>query len=237
MAALARPPAEAAAIADLVAACRILAADGQGDLIWGHVSVRRPDHPDQLWLKGAGLGLEEITEDDLIVLDLAGEVQAGSRPLHLEWPIHAEILRARPDVNAVVHTHPIHATTFGALETPLRPISHEGARFAPPDVPRFRQTSDLIVTPDLGRALAATLGDRNAVLLRNHGIVTAGPDVATACLLAICLERACRTQLLALATGLPIHESTPEDALAKRARLNSPGSFQTAWEYLRRITV
>jgi len=159
-------------------------------------------------------------------------VLAGTHSRHVEYPIHAELYRARPDVQAVVHTHPPHATAFSALRTPLRPLSHEACLFVPPDVPRFSETTDLIVTADLGRAVARTLGDGWAALLENHGIVTAGASVGDACFRALALERAARVQLLA---GGRERTWTPDaEALAKRARIYQPRARASAWAYLGR---
>jgi ribulose-5-phosphate 4-epimerase/fuculose-1-phosphate aldolase len=217
---------------ELALGCRVLGAEDLGDMVWGHVSARAS--AETFWLKGATLGLEEIVPEDLVLLGLDGDVRAGSRPRHTEWPIHAEVLRARSDVGCVVHAHPVHANAFGATDVPLQAVSHDGARFGPGDVPRFTQTTDLIDSPELGRAVAACLGDGNALFLRNHGIVVAGPDVPTACLRAVFLERACRTQLLAMAAGVPYHATPPDELPAKRARLNSSGGAAMAWEYYRR---
>src|ERR1700730_15604155 len=102
----------------LVTSCRILAAEGQGDMVWGHVSVRDPDGRG-LWMKAAGLGLEEITRDDLVLIDREGTVLAGQRPRHSEFPIHTEVMAARPDTGCVVHTHARAPVAFAAVEEPL----------------------------------------------------------------------------------------------------------------------
>jgi L-fuculose-phosphate aldolase len=225
------PRALAALKADVALACRVLAAEGQGDLVWGHVSARDPGGRG-LWMKAAGLGLEEATPANLLLLDPDGAVLAGRHPRHVEYPIHAEILRARPDVQAVVHTHPLHATAFSALRVPLRPVSHEACLFVPPDVPRFARTTDLIVTAELGRAVADALGRGWAVLLENHGIVTAGATVGDACFRALALERAARAQLL---LGGREQAWTPDaEAMAKRERIYQPRALGAVWAYLAR---
>lgn len=212
----------------IVLACRALEADNQGDLVWGHVSVRDPTGRG-LWLKGSNLGFDEITAEDVILLDFDGTIVQGGGRRHLEYPIHTEIMRARPDVQSVVHTHPEHAIAFAATRWPLLPLSHDGADFVPPDIARFTETTDLVSTPELGRALAETVGDRNAALMPCHGIVTAASDVGRATTLAIRLERACRIALLA---GPGAVGSSDEEALAKRAR--GTHNLGMAWEYLAR---
>ena len=130
-----------------------------------------------------------------------GEVLAGSGPRHIEYPIHTEIMAARPDVGAVVHTHSAAAYAFAALDVPLLPLDHAGSLFCYPEIPRFTLTGGLIKNRSLGPALAATLGDAVAMLLPQHGIVTVGPDMPAAIMTAVLLDRACRTQLAAMAAG------------------------------------
>ncbi|MCX7623675.1 MAG: class II aldolase/adducin family protein [Thermomicrobium sp.] len=213
--------------------CRVLALEGQDDYIWGHVSARDPEGRG-VWMKASGLGFEEITPADVLLVGWDGSVLAGSGRQHSEYPIHTELMRARPDIGAVVHTHPVHALAFASLGVPLRPISHEAVMFVPPDVPRFALTGDLITTPELGQALAAALGDRPAIFLVDHGIVTVGPDVPTAVFRALLLEHACRKQLLAMAAGGPRVWSSDEEALAKREHCYSPAQVRAAWELLLR---
>jgi len=211
--------------------CRVLALEGQDDYIWGHVSARDPDGRG-VWMKAGARGFEEVTPDDVLLVGWDGTVLLGSGKRHSEYPIHTEIMRQRSDVNAVVHSHPVHALAFASLGVPLRPISHEATVFVPPDVPRFTLTGDLITTADLGRALAEALGDRPAIFLVNHGIVTVGPDVPTAVFRALLLEQACRKQLLAMAAGGPHSWSSDEEVLAKRDHCYSPPQVQAAWELL-----
>ncbi|MDR7484908.1 MAG: class II aldolase/adducin family protein [Armatimonadota bacterium] len=212
-------------------ASQVLAMEDHGDLVWGHVSVRDPQGRG-VWMKAATWGFEEVTPARVLLVGWGGEVLAGEGRRHAEWPIHTEIMRSRPDVHSVVHTHAPHAVAFAALAQPLRPISHEGTLFVPPDIARFAKTGDLILTRDLGQALAAALGGRNAALMVHHGIVTAGADVESAVVGAILLERACRKQLLAMAAGALQSWSSDEEALAKRAHCYAPDLIRQAWAYL-----
>jgi ribulose-5-phosphate 4-epimerase/fuculose-1-phosphate aldolase len=214
---------------DLATACRILASEGMGDFIWGHVSLRAEEEG-TFWLKGAGLGLEEIGQADIVRLDLEGNVLDGDRPRHLEWPIHAEVLRARPDVQAVVHSHAMSTVAFGTTDAVLQPICHEAIRWMP-SPPRFTQTSDLIDSPALGRAVAEQMGDERGIFLRNHGVVVATGDLRSAALLAIFLERACRTQLQVMASGMPAHPASEADVASRREKMNVPSAFDALWAY------
>jgi len=216
----------------LADACRMLALAGQGDDVWGHPSARVPG-TETFWMKPAGLGLEEIRPEDLQLIDLDGTVLRGPHPRHSEIFIHAEVYRARPNVGGVVHTHPVAATVFSSLGVPLRPIMHEGPNFVPPDVPRFTETTDLIVTPALGRAVARTLGDRPALFLVNHGIVTAGASIEEATVNALLLDKIARAQLM-VPGGTPRLWTSDDEALVKRKRIYSPEALASRWSYYQR---
>jgi L-fuculose-phosphate aldolase len=211
--------------------CRVLGDAGLGDLVWGHVSARDPQNRG-VWMKASTYGFEEIIAERILLVDASGAVLDGDGPRHAEYPIHTEIVRARRDVGGVVHTHAPHAVAFGALDVPLRPVSHEGTLFVPPDITRFTLTSDLITTAELGRAVASNLSDRNATLLVNHGLVAVGPDVPTAVVTAILLERACRMQLLAMSAGELRRWSDDDEALAKREHCYPAALLEQAWDYL-----
>src|SRR5207247_9357159 len=92
----------------LAEACRMLAAAGQGDDVWGHATARVPG-TDTFWMKPAGLGLEEVRPEDLQLIDLDGKVWRGPHPRHSEVLIHSAGLGARPDAGAVVRTHAVPA--------------------------------------------------------------------------------------------------------------------------------
>jgi L-fuculose-phosphate aldolase len=216
--------------AQVALGCRILGLEEQGDFVWGHVSVRDPEGRG-VWMKAAGWGFEELTPERVILVSWDGDVLEGDGRRHLEYPIHTELLRARPELRSVVHTHAPWSVAFAATEEPLRPVSHEGTLFVPPDVVRFTQTGDLIVTRDLGADLARTVGTRNAALMVHHGIVACGADVPTAVFNAVFLERACRTNMRALMAGGPKTWSSDDEALAKREHVYSA---QAAWDYFAR---
>lgn len=227
--ATAAAPADLGAVrAQVVTACRVLLDAGQADMVWGHVSIRDPGGRG-IWLKGSNLGFDEVTEEDVILLSWDGEVLEGSAGRHLEYPIHTELMARRPDVNAVVHTHPIHSIAFAATGQPLPALSHDATHFVPPDIPRFTLTGDLVRTRELGQALADTLGERLGVLMPQHGITTVGRDVGEAVAAATHLERACQIALLA---GPGATGSSDEEALAKQQR--SARHLAMAWSYLAR---
>lgn len=215
---------------DVALGCRILGVEDQGDFVWGHVSARDPEGRG-IWMKAAGFGFDEMTAEQVILVSWEGEVLEGDGRRHLEFPIHTELMRARPDVQSVVHTHAPWSVAFAATEEPLRPVSHEGTLFVPPDVARFTQTGDLVTTPELGAALARTVGERDVALMTHHGVVACGADLPTAVFNAVFLERACRTNMRVLMAGGAKTWSSDEEALAKREHVYSP---QAAWDYLAR---
>lgn len=212
--------------------CRILAMEGHGDLVWGHLSGRQPG-AERFWMKPATLGLEEITADDPVLVDLDGNQLAGQRRRHGEWPIHSELYRNRPDVRAVVHTHPMVSTVFGSTAHELQPITHEGCLFVPPPVPRFGETTALIVTKEQGQSVASAIGDHRALFMRNHGVVVACASVEEAVFSAVLLEKACRANLAAIAAG-DFEVTTDEEALLKRKQIYRPDNIATAWDYFAR---
>jgi L-fuculose-phosphate aldolase len=215
---------------ELAYACRILAANGQNDTVYVHVTYLEAG-AQTLWMKPAALGLDEITPETLIRVDMEGNVVEGELPRHLAFPIHAEIFRARPDITCVVHTHPIYSIAFAATGVPLHAVSHEGAQFTPPDVPRFTQTSDLITTRERGEELARTLNGRLACYLVNHGIVVAGNTIEQAVVSAINLERASQVQLLAAASGQPFRWTSDEEIAGKREHIFGAGMQSNVWNY------
>lgn len=212
-----------------VQASRALAAAGQADMVWGHASVRDPGGGGA-WMKAAGWGLEEIDAAKIVLVSPGGEVASGDGPRHIEYPIHTEIMAARPDVGSVVHTHSPAANEFAALDEPLRPLDHAGSLFCYPDVPRFTLTGGLIKTPELG----AALGGARACLMPQHGIVAVGPDAPAAVMTAVLLDRACRTQLNAMAAGPLRRWGNAEDTAAKRADVWSGRQLRAGWQYLLR---
>ena len=222
-------PNEADLRRDLALACRILGENGHGDSIYGHVSARLDER--RILMKAHHVGLEEVTEKDLLVLDLDGNVLEGSGKRHTEYPIHTEIIRARADVMAVVHTHPIHSVAFAARGLKLRPVGHEGSFFWPPEVPVFDEFTDLVRTRAQGEAVARCLGDRPAVFLLNHGIAVSERSLRWVACAAILLEKAAKVQLLAQPTAAAdfVHTSADEALLKRRIWFDE--SIDAMWGY------
>ena len=213
---------------NLAYSCNILAQEGHWDNILGHVSVRIPKEG-KILMKPHGFGFEEIRPQHIIVCDLSGKKVEGKYERHSEIFIHTEIYRARPDVNCVVHSHPPYATAFGSLRQPLRPVSHEGSIFYD-GLPLFDHTTALIRTAELGREVAKALAHWRGVLMKNHGSTVVGESIEVATLYAVFLEKACRIQLLASASGEPSWTSD-EEAEIKYEQIYTPHRLRTMWEY------
>jgi ribulose-5-phosphate 4-epimerase/fuculose-1-phosphate aldolase len=198
-------PVDPALMQDLVVANRVLTdlnvIDG-----FGHVSMRHPTDPNR-YLMGRSLAPALVTADDILEYDLdSNPVDARGRASFLERFIHGEIYKARPDVKAVVHTHSPGIIPFGVSNVPLRPVFHLGA-FLAPDVPVFDirdaagMTNMLVSTPQLGKALADTLGSRNVALMRGHGSVVVAATIPMAVFRAHYSNVNAQLQSQALALG------------------------------------
>ena len=217
----------------LIESGRILEMLGQGDMTRGHVSIRMPGNPGQFLMKAHSIGLDEITLGNILTFDLEGDVVAGTAKPHSERAIHAEIYRVRPDVNAVIHTHPTHAVAFSALGQPLRALSQGGSVFKNA-LPVYTETIDLIRGRAMGASVAACLGPYNALLLRSHGVVIAGDCIEQAVVLSLMLEEAAKVHLLATASGADGWEFPDEDVDRLRAKLMGPEQFVVNYDFLAR---
>ncbi len=207
----------------LVTAAHVLDHEGIADG-YGHVSVRVPGADAFLTLAAVSPGL--ATLDRLVLLDFDGNYLGGARSLPTEWPIHACLLRARPDVQSVCHTHSKWSTLFSVLPAPLRPLHHYG-KFLPADgVPVYRLPG-LVRSVERGEALAAALGDGPAVLLRGHGDAVVGNCIEQAVMRTIRLATIGELAHLALLHGEPEYLTAEElDAYSGDERDPARG-----WEY------
>ena len=217
----------------LADAGRVLAHEKQGDYVAGHVSLRHPDDPNLFLMKPAGIGLEEMTDENIITVDIEGNKISGGGGRHNEVFIHSEVLRARPDCQAVIHTHAVYAVAFSSLGKPLQAVSNDGAFFAN-GLPVFDETTELIINQARGKAVARTLGDKGALLLRNHGIVTAAATMEEAVWLALKLNQACEVQLMAEWAGGPKLVGDPQQAKVKGAYAARPDIFTGVFNYVLR---
>ena len=218
---------------DLVTANRILAHEGVFDA-YGHVSVRHPGNPSR-YLLSRSLAPALVTATDIIEYDLDSTAVAANVEVSvLERFIHGEIYKARPDVNAVVHSHSPTVIPFGITEVPLKPVFHMAA-FLYRGVPVWdiRKAQDpaastmLVRNGTLGKSLAQALGDKAVVLMRGHGNVVVASDVRFAVRNAIYTEVNARLQSIAISLGGPITYLSQTEGAASAA---APGDLNRAWE-------
>ncbi len=229
-------PADPQLIEDLVAANRILVDHGVLDG-YGHVSARHDRDPTR-YLLSRSLAPALVTADDIMEYDLdSNPIDAQDRTLYVERFIHGEIYKARPDVQAVVHNHSPAVIPFGVSTVPLRPLYHMAA-FLWEGVPIFEirdvggMTDMLIRSPALGHALAQTLGNKAAALMRGHGAVVVSASVPEVVGRSIYLQMNAHLQAQAIALGGPVTYLDPEEG--RKAAL---GGYQRAWELWRRKAI
>src|SRR5216110_2315345 len=187
---------------DLVAAYRILAEHGVIDA-YGHVSMRSPDNPKRYFI-ARSLAPEIVQVEDIMEYDLESKpLDERGRESVRERFIHGEIYKARREVAAVVHNHSPSVIPFSVTGVPMKPIYHM-ASFIGDGVPNFeirkvaKGTDLLVKTPALGAALAKTLGKSSAALMRGHGSVTVGENIARAVGRSIYLEQSAQLQMQAM---------------------------------------
>lgn len=207
----------------LVTACRILDREGIADG-YGHVSARIPGAEAFLTLANVSPGC--ATEERLILMDFEGRYLGGVETPPNEWPIHACVLKARPDVMSVAHTHSVWSTLFSVLPIPLRPLHHYG-KFLSADGPPVYQGAGLVRTIERGEALARALGNAPAVLMRAHGDTVVGASLEQVVQRTVRLARLGELLHLALLHGEPRYLTAEElETFSADERFPERG-----WEY------
>ena len=184
----------------MIWAGKVLVNEGQDDFTRGHISFRLPDDPSRFLMKCHSVGLDEITMENILTIDLEGNVVAGTSRRHSEVYIHSEIFKVRPDVNCIIHTHPLHVASLSMLEVPLE-VSHMDNCPLYGDVAFLKDWPGVPVGNEEGEIISKALGSKRAILLSHHGMLIAAGSVEEACVLALQFERAARMQLLAMAAG------------------------------------
>ena len=207
----------------LVDGCHILDREGITDS-FGHVSIRIPGADAFLTIAGVSPGC--ATVDRLFMLDLNGKYLGGDKASPYEWPIHARSLSARPDVASVCHTHSRWSALFSVIKGGLRPI-HMYSKFLPTSGPPIYPADGLIGTFERGEALAATLKDSNAVLLRAHGDAVVGASLEQAIQRTIQLAFLGQLAHMAVAHSEPLYMNAEE----LKTFSSDPAFPARPWEY------
>jgi L-ribulose-5-phosphate 4-epimerase len=192
----------------------------------GHFSARLPAGRGLL-INAADSVRSRITEADFIEIDFDGRVLNGERTPPMEFHLHAQIYRARPDVQAVVHTHPRWSTVLTSVGHRWQPVTMQAAVLG--SVETFHKTAS-INTAVLGAEVAAFIGPAKAALMRRHGAVSVAASVLDAFVQAIYLEENAHRQVLALQIGEPQPLSDDECATIGR-NLSRPVLLQKVWDY------
>ncbi len=219
---------------DLAAAYRLVALYGWDDLIFTHLSLRVPGPEHHFLINPYGMMFEEITASSLVKIDLQGEKVSPS-PYFVNpagFIIHSAVHAAREDALCVIHLHTQHGIAVSAQKAGLLPLSQQSllalASLA------YHDYEGLALNTDEKQRLVDDLGDRQAMILRNHGLLTVGKDPAEAFLSMYILESACRIQILSQSGGgelSPVPQAilrkvaTQQDAvtLGQGAQLTWPG--------------
>ena len=230
--------AESALREELVRACKVIyAVKAAGDGLGGHLSGRLDEQ--RILIKPRPVGWWRLKPEDLIVIDFNGkrvDGPANERAAVREWPIHAQVYRARPDVRCVLHAHPVAPVLMATLNIEVEPLDQDCAALVG-KLPVLDNGAVSISTPEVGNDVARALGKNAALLLKNHGSIVTGADIASVCVTAHRLEKVAETMLRAASVAkLPI--MSPEakaTVLQSREAVDSAlrgGLDQERWQML-----
>lgn len=216
--------------AKLALAARILAANGHATGLAGQLTLRAK--PDGYWTLPLGAGFEEASEETLLCVDEDMSTIEGEGIPNPAVRFHVWIYRVRPEVRCIVHTHPPAASALSMIDRPLR-CSHMDTMVLYDDCAWLPEWPGVPVADEEGRIISEALGDRSAILLAHHGIVTVGKSVEEATYLAYYLELAARMQLDAEAAG-EIRDVEPAHGLEARRFLRQDAIVGASFDHLAR---
>lgn len=222
---------------DLAAAYRLVAHYGWDDLIFTHLSARVPGPEHHFLINPYGMMFEEITASSLVKINLQGEIVTPS-PYFINpagFTIHSAVHAAREDTLCVIHLHTDYGIAVSVQQSGLLPISQQSL-FALASL-AYHEYEGLALNEDEKSRLVADLGNKNNLILRNHGLLTVGKTTAEAFLSMYILERACRIQILAQAGGgalRPVSEPILENVASQLSAVTVGQGAQLAWPGLLR---
>ena len=205
---------------DLAACYRLFVRYGWTDLIFTHLSARVPGHSDQYLINPYGLLFHEITASSLIKVDFDGNVIAGDFPYNdAGHAIHSAVLKARPDINTALHSHTRAGMAVSCMQCGLLPITQQANEMK--DLVCYHEYDVATNNEDECHRLGQDMGDKWLMIMRNHGLLSAGRTVAEAFYFLYMLENACKVQVDIMASGAEI--ITPKDsAIASLAEHGHP---------------
>ncbi|TVY15778.1 4-hydroxy-3-prenylphenylpyruvate oxygenase/4-hydroxy-3-prenylbenzoate synthase [Lachnellula arida] len=187
----------------LALAFRVFAKFGFSEGVAGHITLRDPVDPESFWVNPFGLHFSLITADDLILVDHTGMVVDGGKNRMLNYAafaIHSEIHSARPDVGCAAHSHSVYGRAFCATGRTLDMLTQDSCVFYNDHV-LYDNFQGVVLASDEGKHIAKTLGHRKAVLLGNHGLLTAGKTIEEVVAYFVLLDKCCEVQLAADASS------------------------------------
>jgi ribulose-5-phosphate 4-epimerase/fuculose-1-phosphate aldolase len=190
---------------DLAAAYRLVALYGWDDLIFTHISARVPGLEHHFLLNAYGMMFDEVTASSLVKIDRSGNKVLES-PYFINpagFTIHSAVHAAREDALCVMHLHTDYGIAVSAQKDGLLPISQQS--MFPLASLAYHDYEGLALNEEEKPRLVSDLGDKNYMILRNHGLLTIGKTAAEAFLSMYILERACRIQILAQSGGVELH--------------------------------
>lgn len=203
---------------DLAACYRLIAMYGWDDLVFTHISARVPGPEEHFLINPYGMMFDEITASSLIKVDLSGaKVMDSPFPVNpAGFTIHSAVHEARHDVICVLHTHTRAGIAVSAQKAGLRPLS-QTSLFSLASV-GYHDYEGVALNPDEKPRLVANLGEKTALILRNHGLLTVGPSIPDAFLAMYALETACQIQVMAQSSGQELIEISPQILAGIRAQ-------------------
>lgn len=176
---------------------------------WGNLSIRDPE-TNLIYLKPSAMKYSEITTDDILVYNSDFEKVDGHRKPTIEYRFHIAIMNARPDVNCVIHTHPVYSAVLGTLDMDLPGICEDFVQLVGDKIINCEYA--LPGTPDLAENVVAGLGTKNAVMIPNHGTVCVGGDWDMVMKVCFVVEKSAQVYVLAKTIGKPMLISDEDTA-------------------------
>ncbi|MBL0427144.1 class II aldolase/adducin family protein [Ramlibacter alkalitolerans] len=220
-------PAEWQARVDLAACYRLVALYGMADMMANHISARVPDDENAFLINPYGMMYEEITASSLLKVDLEGRILASPDFGALNYGvnkagyvIHSAVHRARPEVGCVIHTHSWASMAVSALDCGLLPITQTAMRFLKIG---YHDYQGVVLDTAEQASLIEDLGTREALVLRNHGVLVVGRTCGEAFNWTHRLELACRAQLAAMSCNSPLR-AVPQQVLEETWNNYQPGT-------------
>ncbi|MDJ0719588.1 MAG: class II aldolase/adducin family protein [Prochloraceae cyanobacterium] len=209
----------------LAAAFRLFAHYGFDEGVAGHITARDPEFTDHFWVNPFGMYFGHIRVSDLVLVNPQNEVVKGNKPINnAAFAIHSQIHLARPDAIAAAHAHSLYGKTFSTLGSLLDPITQDACAFYE-DHALFDEYTGVVLDTEEGKRIASVLGQKKAVILQNHGLLTVGHSVDEAAWWFITMERSCQSQIMASSAGKPLLIE-PETARLTQSQI---GSHVAGW--------